>query len=391
VPPSGAGPGGLLQLIRRGDARTRSDLSDLTGLSRSTVAQRVDALLGHGLIRSGGDGESTGGRRPTNFVFNEHAGVVLAGDLGATHSRVAVTDLAGRVLAEHAQDIEIALGPDAVLDWLQDAFDQLLVEAGQGATDVRGIGIGIPGPVEFAVGRPVSPPLMPGWDRHPIPDRLTRRYGVPVLVDNDVNIMALGEHWARWPGSEHLLFVKVGTGIGCGIVSSGTIHRGAKGAAGDIGHVRVEGYDDVLCDCGNAGCLEAVAGGRGLVRKLAAMGVEVESSRDVVALVTQQDPRALQVVREAGRLLGDVLAGMVNFFNPEVIVVGGDVARAHDQLLAGVRERVYRRSTPLALRDLVLAESALDDRAGVIGAAVMLIEHVLSPQAIDAALSAASR
>jgi predicted NBD/HSP70 family sugar kinase len=387
---TGVGPGGLLQLIRHGHARSRAELCTLTGLSRSTVTQRIEALLGHELIRHAGDGQSTGGRRPSHFEFNERAGVVLAADLGATHSRVAVTDLACHVLADHAEDLEIALGPDLVLDWLESALDRVLAAAGVEHGAVRAVGVGLPGPVEFAIGEPVRPPLMPGWDGYPVGRRLGERFGVPVLVDNDVNIMALGEHWMNWRQAEHLLFVKVGTGIGCGIVAGGRIHRGGKGAAGDIGHVRVEGYDDVLCHCGNAGCLEAVAGGRGLVRQLAASGLAVESSRDVIELVERQDARAVQAVRESGRLLGDVLATIVNFFNPEVIVVGGDVAHAHDQLLAGVRERVYRRSTPLALRHLDLAESRLDDRAGVLGAAVMVIEHVLSAEAVDAEVAGAA-
>jgi predicted NBD/HSP70 family sugar kinase len=381
------GPGGLLQLIRAGKAHTRSDLAEITGLSRSTVTQRLDDLLRHELVRSGGGGQSTGGRRPTNFVFNESAGVVLAADLGATHSRIAVTDLDGRVLAEHAEDIEIVLGPEAVLSWLDEAFARLLAATRLTPDAVRGVGIGLPGPVEFAVGEPVSPPIMPGWDRYPVPQRFVERYGVPVLVDNDVNIMALGEHWDRWRDADHLVYVKVATGIGCGIVAGGEIHRGAKGAAGDIGHVRVEGYDHVVCDCGNAGCLEAVAGGRGLARQLTELGVEAHNSREIIELVRQHNPQALQLVRQSGRLLGDVLSSVVNFFNPGVIVVGGDIAHAHDQLLAGVRERIYRRSTPLALRDLVIAQSTLDDQAGVVGAAVMVIERVLSPEAVDRALA----
>jgi predicted NBD/HSP70 family sugar kinase len=381
------GPGGLLELIRRNEAQTRADLAELTGLSRSTVTQRLETLLAHGLIRSGGDALSTGGRRPTNFVFNEHAGIVLAADLGVTHARVGVTDLSGQPLAEHAEPIEIAQGPEPVLDWLAATFDRLIVESGHQPSDVRGVGIGVPGPVEFAVGEPVSPPLMPGWDRYPVPQRFAERYGVPVLVDNDVNIMALGEHWTRWPECEHLLYVKVGTGIGAGIVASRTIHRGAEGAAGDIGHVRVEGHDDVLCHCGNSGCLEAVAGGRAIARRLTELGVPAANSHDVVRLVGEHDPQALALVREAGRLLGDVLSSTVNFFNPRVIVIGGDIARAHYHLLVGVRERIYRRSTPLALRDLVIAESSLDDRAGVIGAAVMVIEQILGAGAVDAALA----
>jgi predicted NBD/HSP70 family sugar kinase len=209
-----------------------------------------------------------------------------------------------------------------------------------------------------------------------------------VLVDNDVNIMALGEHWAHWREIEHLLFVKVATGIGSGIVSARQIHRGADGAAGDIGHVRVSGHDDAICRCGNVGCLEAVAGGRALARRLSAGGVEAHGSRDVVQLVKDGDPSAIRMVREAGRALGEVLAGCVNFFNPGAIVVGGDIAEAQDHLLAGLREVVFQRSTPLATRDLRIASSGLGDRAGVVGAAIMVIDHVLAPDAVDRAIQA---
>jgi predicted NBD/HSP70 family sugar kinase len=210
-----------------------------------------------------------------------------------------------------------------------------------------------------------------------------------VLVDNDVNIMALGEHWTNWRDTDHLLFVKVGTGIGSGIVAGRAIHRGAEGAAGDIGHIRVGGHDDVTCRCGNTGCLEAVAGGRALARRLSEIGIEAQDSRDVVRLVRAGEPPAVRMVREAGRSLGEVLAASVNFFNPAVIVIGGDVAEAHEQLLAGVREVVYQRSLPLATRHLRVVPSALGDRAGVTGAAVMVIEHILSPEAVDLAIAGA--
>jgi predicted NBD/HSP70 family sugar kinase len=208
-----------------------------------------------------------------------------------------------------------------------------------------------------------------------------------VLVDNDVNIMALGEHWTYWRETEHLLYVKVGTGIGCGIVAGGYIHRGAQGAAGDIGHIRISGHDDVVCRCGNIGCLEAVAGGRALAQRLAAEGIEASNSRDVVQLVRAGDPVAIRMVREGGRALGEVLASCVNFFNPAVIVIGGDIGEVREQLLAGVREVTFRRSLPLATRDLRTVPSRLGDRSGIIGAAIMVIEHVLAPDAVDRAIA----
>ena len=378
--------GSMLQLIREGKAVTRADLVKLTGLSRSTVAQRVDALIEIGLTKEVAAGSSTGGRRPKILDFNKDAGVILAADLGATHSRLAVTDLSGVVLAETAADLLISDGPGVVLDWLDTRFEELLRRASRDSIDVRGIGVGVPGPVEFATGRPVSPPIMPGWDGFPIPERF-ESYGVPVLVDNDVNIMALGEHWARLRDCDHLLYVKVGTGIGCGIIAAREVLRGSEGAAGDIGHIRVTDEPDAVCSCGNVGCVEAVAGGGALARRLTAMGIEANDSRDVVKLVRAGNPEAIRLVRQAGRMLGEVLSAATNFLNPAVIVIGGDIAHAHEQLFAGVRETVYQRSLPLATRHLRIVRSELDDSSGIVGAAIMAIEHVFSPASVDTALA----
>jgi predicted NBD/HSP70 family sugar kinase len=376
----------VLSLIRDGEAVTRADLARRTGLARSTVAQRVEALLAHHLVYEAGGSASTGGRPPTVLAFNRSAGVVLVADLGATHSRLAVSDLAGAPLSERAYDTDVARHPETVLSWVHERFEVLLAEVDRDASDVRGIGIGIPAPVAFSRGEPVAPPMMPGWDGFSIPGWFSRHYEAPVLVDNDVNIMALGEHWTHWRDTEHLLYVKIGTGIGCGIVSGRRIHRGAQGAAGDIGHVRLAGHDDVVCRCGNIGCLEAVAGGRALAAKLTAAGLEARTSRDVVRHVRAGEPAAIQAVREAGRCLGEVLAECINFFNPGAIVIGGDISEAHQQLLAGVREVSFGRSLPMATRDLRMGCSQLGDRAGVIGAAIMVIEHVLAPETVDRAI-----
>ena len=382
------GAGSLLRLIRNGEAVTRADLVRRTGLARSTVAQRLDALLAHQLVYEAGGSASTGGRPPTVLAFNQGAGVVLVGDLGATHSRLVVSDLAGAPLAETTFDLDIAEGPEIVLEQVNEAFGGLLTEINRSAADVRGIGVGVPGPVAFTRGEPVAPPIMPGWDGFSVPGWFAGHYDAPVLVDNDVNIMALGEHWTHWREIEHLLYVKIGTGIGCGIVAGRRIHRGAQGAAGDIGHVRLAGHDDIICRCGNIGCLEAVAGGRALAANLTAVGLTAESSRDVVTLVRAGEPQAIQAVRDAGRYLGEVLAGCVNFFNPGAIVIGGDISEAHQQLLAGVREVIFQRSLPLATGDLRIVPSRLGDRAGAIGAAIMVIEHVLAPEAVDRAIQA---
>lgn len=383
--------GALFQLIRSGRARTRADLVELTGLARSTVSQRVEALIRLGVVEAVGDSASTGGRPPKAFAFDAGSGVVLGADLGVTHSQLGICDLAGQILGRHRARLDIALGPERLLEWLCERFDELLAERGLDRGAVRGVGLGLPGPVEFASGRPIKPPIMPGWDGFPVAERLAASFVGPVLVDNDVNIMALGEHWMRWADEQELMFIKTGTGVGCGIISGGHILRGHEGAAGDIGHIHVAGYDDVLCHCGNSGCLEALAGGGAMAAELRRSGLEAETSADVVALTLAGEPAAVQLVRRAGRLLGEVLSAAVNLLNPGVIVLGGDLAETEHHLMAGLREGVYQRSTPLATRDLQILPSGLGQDVGVVGAAVMVLEHVLSAESIDRAVARAEQ
>jgi predicted NBD/HSP70 family sugar kinase len=230
---------------------------------------------------------------------------------------------------------------------------------------------------------------MPGWHHYPIPEFFFSRFAVRALVDNDVNVMALAEQRRAYADTRYLLFIKVGTGIGCGIVADGRLHRGAQGSAGDIGHIRV-GLAEEPCRCGNAGCLEAMAGGEALARQLTALGLPANSGSDVVRLVQEGNREAVRMVREAGRAVGEVLAGLVNFFNPEAIVLGGALAAVHDQLLAGVREAVYRRSHPLATQVLRIEPSLTGKNAASIGAGILAIEHALSPGQVDQALADAA-
>ena len=379
------GASDIFQLLRDGRPRTRSELAQLTGLARSTVASRVEALRKLGYIAPFGGAASTGGRPPSLFALNPSARVVAGADLGATHALVSLSDLAGEVLAEEREALNIADGPEKVLDWLGSAIGRLLERAGRPSGDLAAIGIGLPGPVEHETGRPINPPIMPGWDRADVPAMVHQHFNVPVLVDNDVNIMALGEQAAAWPEVRDLMFIKVATGIGAGIISSGQLQRGAQGTAGDLGHVRVPRGGDVLCRCGNTGCLEALAGGPALAAVLAGEGRVAETSQDVIDLVRGGDLQAIHVVRQARRDIGDVLATCVNLVNPSVIVIGGSLAQAGEHLLAGIREVVYRRSLPLATEHLRIAPSVAGQRAGVLGAASLAISHVLSPEAIEAA------
>ncbi|WP_221586208.1 ROK family transcriptional regulator [Microbacterium sp. G2-8] len=374
----------LFQLLRDGSPRTRAELAKATGLARSTIATRVDLLMRMDLIAPVADGVSTGGRPPSRFALNPRARVVVAADLGASHATVAITDLEGSVLAEHSDPLAIADGPVPVLTWLIESARRLLAEVDRRETDVAAIGIGLPGPVEFSTGQPVNPPIMPGWDRFDVPGWMRDHFDVPVLVDNDVNICALGERAVGWPDVEHLMFVKVATGIGAGIVSGGELQRGAQGIAGDIGHVRVARGDDVPCTCGNSGCLEALASGPALARALRDTGLDARTGSDVVELVKAGDLAATQAVRQAGRDIGEVLTASVSLLNPTVIAIGGSMARVGEHLIAGVREVVYMRSTPLATERLTIAQATTGPRAAVLGASMLAVEHALSPAGIAA-------
>ncbi|MFI7417091.1 ROK family transcriptional regulator [Nonomuraea sp. NPDC049684] len=375
--------GQVLQLIRDGSCRTRKDLIEFTGLSRSTVTDRVDRLIAAGYLHESGVGASGGGRPPSVLDIDAARRLILVADLGATHARVALTDLAARPMAEERAEMRIDRGPEPVLTWVREAFQRLLDRAGRPAGDVCGIGLDLPGSVDHTGGRVIRSFLMPGWDDHPIREAVGRAYDVPVLVENDANAMALGEWWSSWRETESLILVKVSTGIGTGIVLDGRIYRGVEEAAGNIGHVRIRETDDRVCTCGSRGCVASLASGHALAADLGR-----ETSRDVVRLVQAGDPAAIAGVQEAGRTLGVVLATAVSLLNPGVLVLAGDMAETEEHYLTGIREIVYRRSLPYTTRNLEIVTSRLGDRAGIVGMAVIVMEHVLSPAAVDGALAA---
>ena len=380
--------GELFQIFRDGQARTRAELAELTGLARSTVAARLDALTALGLIGPAGEAVSSGGRPPSRVAFKPSARVVFAVDVGATHLLIGLTDLGGRLIGERRVPADVSDGPEVVLDLVLEHCRQLLTESGRTPEELAGVGIGVPGPVEHSSGKPSNPPIMPGWDRFDIPAYIQRVFQTEVLVDNDVNIMALGERAAHWEDAQDLLFIKVATGIGSGIISGGLLQRGADGTAGDLGHVRVPRGEGVTCRCGNEGCLEAIASGPAIARSLTEAGVPASGGEDVLALVRAPNVQAIQAIRQAGRDVGDVLATCVSMLNPAIIVVGGSLSVAGEHLLAGVREVVYGRSLPLATSRLRIVQSMAAREAGVLGASRMVTDHVLSAGRIDAALAA---
>jgi predicted NBD/HSP70 family sugar kinase len=371
----------ILQLFRSGLVLTKTEVAARTGLSRSTINQRIDSLLDTRLVTPSG-AESTKGRPAESFAFNRTGGHLLVADIGATGMRVGLCDLSGTILAEVELTIPVTEGPDIVLGLVGDEFVRLLEGAAALPDSVVGIGISVPGPVDTASGQVVHPPIMTGWDQYDIPGWFSRGYDCPVIVDKDANAMAFGEQQVSHPEVRHLLMVKVGTGVGSGLISDGRLHRGADGAAGDIGHnyVSKPAYvrDEPECRCGNIGCLEAYAGGWAILRDLQALGVDADSVDDAVRLLRSGNRDAVRLARNASQLLGEAIAVTVNLFNPQVVVIGGQLAAADDYLFAGIKSAVYRRSLPLATRRIQIVGATQGKQAGIIGLALLVAQSVFS-------------
>lgn len=380
----------LLAQLRDEGALSKAQLADRLEVSRTTVAAEVARLVELGLAQEVGPAASRGGRRSTLVDLAEDIRFVGI-SIGATGMSVGVTDGRLSVLTTRHRDCDIRQGPEVVLAVALELVREVLDEVG--VDRPMGAGVGVPGPVDFHRGVSVSPPIMPGWDGYPVRDAVSRELGCPVVLDNDVNVLAVGEqHAGVAKGARDFLFVKIGTGIGCGIVIDGELYRGVDGCAGDIGHIRVEDFGPT-CACGNTGCLEAFSGGAALARDATAAARAGRSpalaalleekgeltAADVGRAVSQGDAQAVQLIRESGRHIGQVLAGLVSFFNPGLIVIGGRVTGLGHALLAEVRGVTYRRSLPLATGSLPIVLSELGDEGGVIGAARLISESVYAP------------
>jgi predicted NBD/HSP70 family sugar kinase len=377
----------VARLVASGAALSKADLVPAAGLARTTVSTAVDDLLARGLLQIDGTRPTAGRGRPADrLALSPGGGHVLLADVGASSAHLAVVDLSQRMLARTQVDVDMNDGPDAVLAAVETELTSLR-ETVPAGVPVRAVVIGLPGPVDGTQGVPVRPPIMPGWHAYPVAARLSQTFGCPAVLENDVNLRALGEARALPADQVPLLFVKVGTGIGGGLVSrEGVLHHGADGAAGDIGHVRVRGAPDDACVCGNVGCIEAVASAGAIARRLGAPGRPVPIA-EVRALLARGDPAAVAAVREAAALIGELVATLVHFYNPARVTIGGGLAAASDELLAGVRSVAYQRALPLATRNLVLTNSVLGEYAGLAGAAVLGIERVLSTESIGLLLA----
>ena len=379
----GFSSGRLLQLFRDGQPHTKAEMAEITGLARSTISLRLDPLIELGLITPATSATSTGGRPSARLLLNEESYVVAGVDFGATHAVASLADLSGKILVSIDTKRQISDGPEVCLRWMIEEIRHLLAGLKIDEDRLLAIGIGVPGPVEHESGKPANPPIMPGWDGFDIPARVNQDLKAKVLVDNDVNVMAVGERHLTYPDVDHLIFLKAATGIGSGIISDGRLQRGSQGTAGDIGHVRVSRGDNIACRCGNYGCLEAVAGSPAVIKNVNDAGLPVRNMSDLVDATKRSKVEAIQAVRQAGRDIGEVLSTCVSLMNPSIIVIGGSMASAGEHLIAGVREAVYSRSMPLASESLSIVQSKAGKEVGIIGASVMAIEYVLDAETID--------
>lgn len=386
----------LLHMLRDEGPLSRADVGQRLGVTRARLAADVERLSGIGLVEHAGPAASRGGRRSTLVRLAPQ--VRFAGiDLGATSISAEVVDGELTPLAFVEEPADIRDGPSAVLDRVQEILGKLQAEGTY--SSLAAIGMGVPGPVSFRDGVPASPPIMPGWDGYPVRDTLARANGCPAAIDNDVNIMIMGErHGGVARSLDDVLFVKIGTGIGCGIIVNGQLYRGNDGCAGDIGHIQADPAGPA-CSCGHVGCLEAVFGGAALGRSALAVARSGASpwlaerlacagavgARDVAEAAAAGDVASLGLIRDGGRAVGAVLAGLVSFFNPSMIVIGGGLSQLGHLLLADIRSVIYRRSLPLATHNLPVVLSELGPRAGVAGASLLASELVFgSPGTAEA-------
>lgn len=388
--PSLEGAGAILSLIALRRASSRAELLQASGLSRVTVTQRLGALLAHGLVRETEETLRSGGRPTRILEVNPSSGFVLAVNIGETHIHLAAMDLSPAIFAQATLPFDLPSGPEATLAAISEGFSALLAEAGTERGLLFGISLSLPTPVDFKRGRVVGPSVLQGWDEFDIIGWLNARFSVPVVVENDVNLMTIFEQKHRLTAEDDMLFVKVGTGIGSGMIAGGRLFRGAQGAAGDIGHIQFVSNDAPLCRCGKFGCVEARAAGWAIARDLTLRGIPTETARDVIDLVEQRKPEALMLLREAGRTIGEVIADAVSILNPGVIVIGGTLARAGDTLLSGIRELVYQRCLPLATRDLTITLSSVHDDTALYGAAYLLLDDLYAPDKVHQLLARAS-
>ncbi len=375
-----------VDLIRFADRGiSRADLADKMGLTRAAVTVIINELIKNGIILNTESRSTASGRPPVVLEINPNQGLVAAIDMGASHLSVALGDYSARILEETEVPFRVDVGPQEGLQNADTILKELLRKRGLSATDLSGVGIGVPGPVIADKGMVMAPPIMPGWDRFPIRAALEQKWGTAVTLNNDAELGALGE-WAYGAGrgENNLAFIKVGSGIGAGLIINRQIYGGTTGSAGEIGHLTVE-ENGPLCACGNHGCLEAFAGGHAIAaqgRKLVASGkrtllseksLDSITARDVVEAARRGDLAAQEIIKRSGTYIGIAIAGLINLINPSTVIIGGGVAQVGDLLTGPIRQAARERSLRASEHRVRITTAMLGRRSSLIGALVQAI------------------
>ncbi|QES47645.1 transcriptional regulator [Streptomyces venezuelae] len=364
----------VVRAVRLAGSLTQAEIARTTGLSAATVSNIVRELKDGGTVEV--TPTSAGGRRARSVSLSGDAGIVIGVDFGHTHLRVAVGNLAHQVLAEETEPLDVDASWVDGFDRAEHLVGRLIEDVGTVREKVIGVGLGVPGPIDVEAGTLGSTAILPGWAGINPREELSRRLGVPVYVDNDANLGALGELvWGSGRGVKDLAYIKVASGVGAGLVINGQIYRGPGGTAGEIGHITLDESGPV-CRCGNRGCLETFAAARYVLPLLqGSHGPELTMER-VVELAREGDPGCRRVITDVGRHVGSGVASLCNLLNPSRVVLGGSLADAGELVLAPIRESVGRYAIPSAARQLSVLTGSLGARAEVLGALALVLSEM---------------
>jgi glucokinase-like ROK family protein len=379
----------VIDLLRRLGAMPRNEIAEHLGYSRSKATVTVNNLLAAQVVLETGDGDSSGGRRPRVIDFSPDFAYVIGVDMGATSIDIALANFQGKILKRYSQAIDVHQGPDEIMPLIISQTKRMAAEQGIPVERILAFGMGVPAPIEYATGIVVRASNVRGWDNYSIPETIQAYFPhAMVRVDNDANMMALGElRFGAGKPHKHFILVKVGTGIGAGVVINGKIYHGSNGSAGDIGHISIDRQGEV-CACGNTGCLEVMSAGPAITRR-ALKAVEAGRSpimqhllastgslspKEVGMAAFQGDSAAIEIIQESGRLVGEALSNIVNFFNPSLIIISGGVSQIHPLFLVSIRRAILKHSLPLSTRYLTVDLSHIAADVGVYGAIALALD-----------------
>ncbi|MFJ1785472.1 ROK family protein [Streptomyces anulatus] len=378
----------VVRAVRMAGSLTQAEIARSTGLSAATVSNIVRELKDGGTVEV--TPTSAGGRRARSVSLSGDAGIVIGVDFGHTHLRVAVGNLAHQVLAEESEPLDVDASSAEGFDRAEVLVKRLIAATGIGPDKVIGIGLGVPGPIDVESGTLGSTSILPGWTGINPSQELSGRLGVPVYVDNDANLGALGELvWGSGRGVKDLAYIKVASGVGAGLVIDGTIYRGPGGTAGEIGHITLDESGPV-CRCGNRGCLETFTAARYVLPLLQPSHGPGLTMERVVQLAREGDPGCRRVIGDVGRHIGSGVANLCNLLNPSRVVLGGSLAEAGELVLGPIRDSVSRYAIPSAARQLSVLPGALGGRAEVLGALALVLSEMGDSTLLEGTLPVAT-